>query len=309
MQISVLIPLYNKRNSIQKALQSVLDQKVQPLEIVVVNDGSTDGSELLVEELRHPLIRLIHQPNAGVSAARNKGIEKSKGEWIALLDADDEWKPDYLETIEFLHKMYPIASLLATGYEKQDFFGNRKSIKLNKIQFTGKHGLLNNYFEVASSSQPPVCSINITLKKESIQNIGGFPLGIKSGEDLLTWARLAVSNKIAYSLKPQAVFIQDAAHTYDDKPNRIPEKPDRVGVSLIELYKENPKTKGLKQYLSHWFKMRSSIYLRLDNRKDSFSEALKSIRYNPLNYKVYIYIFLLVFPLSLRNLVFKKFGI
>ena len=107
MKISVVIPLYNKRTSVIRALNSVLSQTIQPEEIIVVNDGSTDGSEQLVNELNHPLVRLINQPNAGVSAARNRGIKEAKGDWIAFLDADDEWMPEYLETIKSLSEKYP----------------------------------------------------------------------------------------------------------------------------------------------------------------------------------------------------------
>ena len=86
--ISVVIPLYNKEKQIRKTLQSVLTQTFQDFEIVVVNDGSTDNSAIEVEKVKDPRIRLIHQQNAGVSAARNKGIEEARYELIAFLDAD-----------------------------------------------------------------------------------------------------------------------------------------------------------------------------------------------------------------------------
>ena len=90
--ISVVIPLYNKEKQIKRTIQSVLTQTFQDFEIVIVNDGSTDNSTIEVEKIKDSRIRLIHQENAGVSAARNKGIEEAKYELIALLDADDEWK-------------------------------------------------------------------------------------------------------------------------------------------------------------------------------------------------------------------------
>ena len=90
--ISVVIPLYNKEKQIKRTLQSVLTQTFQDFEIVIVNDGSTDNSTIEVEKIKDSRIRLIHQENAGVSAARNKGIEEAKYELIAFLDADDEWK-------------------------------------------------------------------------------------------------------------------------------------------------------------------------------------------------------------------------
>ena len=96
--ISVVIPLYNKEKSIASTLRTVLNQTFSDYEIVIVNDGSTDGSVEEIEKVQDDRIRLVHQPNAGVSAARNRGIEEAKGELNAFLDADDEWKPDYLAT-------------------------------------------------------------------------------------------------------------------------------------------------------------------------------------------------------------------
>jgi glycosyltransferase involved in cell wall biosynthesis len=84
MKITVVIPLYNKRDFIERALDSVLKQTVLPDEIIVINDGSTDGSDKIVEQLNHSLIALIHQKNSGVSAARNKGIDLAKNKWIAF---------------------------------------------------------------------------------------------------------------------------------------------------------------------------------------------------------------------------------
>lgn len=297
MNISVVIPLYNKKNSILGTLDSIFKQTFLPKEVIIVNDGSTDGSEKLVEGLNIPLIQLFNRTNAGVSAARNFGIEKAKGEWVAFLDADDEWKPEYLETVKFLFSHYPSCKVLASAYEFEDHKGNRKQITLNKIPFSGSYGELNNYFEVASSSHPPICSSSVTVKKEAIMEIGGFPLGIKSGEDLLTWSRLAINFKIAYSLSVQSIFIQDPAHTNNKLPNRIPELPDKVGSKLIELLNiKHTPIKGLKQFISHWFIMRSAIFLRLDDSKNAQKNILQSLKFNPFCKKTYIFLIISVLP-------------
>ena len=118
--ISVVIPLYNKEKEIARTLRSVLAQTSQPLEIIVVDDGSTDGSAARVEEIGSPLIRLIRQENRGVSAARNRAMQEACGEYAALLDGDDTWEPGYLAEIERLIAAYPNCGAYATSFNVDD---------------------------------------------------------------------------------------------------------------------------------------------------------------------------------------------
>lgn len=295
--ISVVIPLYNKEQSIASTLQTVLKQTYQDFEIVIVNDGSTDHSVEEVAKVPDPRIRLIHQSNAGVSAARNRGIAEARGEFVAFLDADDEWNPDYLKTQYKLTQKYPECSVFACNYEFKDAQGKVTPTIIRILPFKGEDGILSNYFEVASCSHPPLWTSAVMVKKNAIQSIGGFPIGIKSGEDLLTWARLAVNGKIAYAKQAYAVFNVEG-YSISEKPKRIPAEQDIVGQELKALLKAHP-SKGLRLYNALWHKMRSSVYLRLKMRKKSIREALISIKYNPLNYKLYIYIVLNLLPVKI----------
>ncbi|WP_288911641.1 glycosyltransferase family 2 protein [uncultured Bacteroides sp.] len=295
--ISVVIPLFNKEQSIDSTLQTVLKQTFQDFEIVIVDDGSTDHSVEKVKKVIDPRIRLIHQTNAGVSAARNRGIEEAKGEYIAFLDADDEWKPDYLKTQYELTQKYPECNVFACNYEFKDAQGKVTPTIIRKLPFESEKGILSNYFEVASCSHQPLWTSAVMVKKNAIQSIGGFPIGIKSGEDLLTWARLAVNGKIAYAKQAYAVFNVEG-YSISEKPKRIPAEQDIVGQELKALLKAHP-SKGLRLYNALWHKMRSSIYLRLKMRKKSIREAFISIKYNPLNYKLYIYIVLNLLPVKI----------
>lgn len=288
--ISVIIPLYNKEAGIATALRSVLAQTYQDFEIVVVDDGSTDSSVAIVETFNDQRIRLIRQQNAGVSAARNRGIEEAKGEYVAFLDADDEWLPKFLEEIRTLQQEYPECKAQATNYVFNSNETKSPTI-LHKIPFKGKRGVLSNYFEVASCSHPPVCSICVCIERKLLQEIGGFPVGVKSGEDLLTWARIAVRTQWAYSLKAFSVFNIEG-YEINERPKRIPADVDIVGNELKSMHRKNTKIKGLKQYIALWHKMRSSVYMRLGMKKKSIGEALKGLSYHPLNYKLYAYILL-----------------
>ena len=287
--ISVIIPLYNKASQIGKTLKGVLNQTYQDFEIIIVNDGSTDKSVEEVNKIDDPRIRLINQPNAGVSAARNRGIKEAHGEFIAFLDADDDLASQFTLT-----KHFPDCTVFASNYSFRDISGNISAPIINGLLLDAESGELTNYFCVASAGHPPLWTSAVMVRREAIMAIGGFPVGIKSGEDLLTWARLAARYKIAYSLKPLAIFNVEG-YEMKERPKRIPAEEDYVGQKLVKL-KDEFSPRGINGYISHWHKMRSSIYMRLGMRGKSIREAMIGLRYNPLNYKLLAYIIINMLP-------------
>lgn len=300
LMISIVIPLYNKVNTIARALDTVLAQTYQDFEVVVVDDGSTDGGAAIVEQYADPRIRLIRQENAGVSAARNKGIAEARGEYVAFLDADDEWMPEFLAEIVTLQQEFPDCKAQATAYINH-CNGVSTNIILNKIPFTGNHGIMTNYFDVASHSHPPVCSICVCIERALLQKIGGFPMGITSGEDLLTWARVAIQTHWAYSLNACAIYNMGEGYDKKNLPPRRQDVGDPVGKQLMELYSANPNVVGLRSYLSHWHKMRASTAIRYGERWNTLVEVGKSLKFNPLNYKSFLLGGLALLPKKLRE--------
>ena len=305
MLFSIIIPLYNKEQSIVSTLQTVLKQTFQDFEIVIVDDGSTDHSVEEVKKVIDPRIRLIHQSNAGVSAARNRGIDEARGEYIAFLDADDEWKPDYLKTQYELVQKYPECNVFACNYEFKDTQEKVKPTIIRKLPFKGEDGILSNYFEVASCSHPPLWTSAVMVKKSAIQSIDGFPVGIKSGEDLLTWARLACRYFIVFYTIPLATFIFDEQHFNEDQRKRMPEEIDYVGSELAKLYKKHRHIIGLKNYVGLWHKMRARIFMSKHNRKKALYECIYALRYS-ITIKIIIFLLLSLMPYRFINYVFKK---
>lgn len=277
--ISIVIPLYNKEKEIARTLRSALNQTFHDFEIVVINDGSTDNSVTELEKINDPRIRLFHQTNAGVSATRNRGIYEARWNLIAFLDADDEWKPEYLQTQYELFLKYPECSVFACNYEFRNSCGEITPTTIRRLPFSEQDGILTNYFEVASYSHPPICSISIMVKKEAIQSISAFPLGIKSGEDLLTWARLACQYKIAYTRRILAIFYIEG-YGISEQPKRMPQFPDIVGEELHLLSEKHIDLKGIKSYCGLWHKMRASIFLRLKNKTMCRTEIWCSFSYS-----------------------------
>jgi len=198
MRFSVVIPLFNKAPQIKRAIDSVLNQTYQEYEIIVVNDGSTDGGETLVEKYQEPKIRVIYQINSGVSAARNKGIHESKGEFIAFLDADDEWAPEFLITINNLINRFPGGGIYATGYQFNH--GNNILIK-NKISNMKNNeiwaGMITNYFAYTLRDSIITAS-SAVIPKEVFNKVGYFPEDIDYGEDLEMWFDIARAYPIVY---------------------------------------------------------------------------------------------------------------
>lgn len=305
--ISVVIPLYNKEKQIAHTLQSVFNQTFQNFEVVIVDDGSTDGSVAEVEKLSDSRIRLIHQKNAGVAAARNRGIEEAKGDLIAFLDADDEWKPEYLATQYHLSQKYPDCNVFACNYEFRNMEGKVTPTIIRKLPFTGEDGILSNYFEVASCSHPPLWTSSIVVKKQAIQAIGGFPVGIRSGEDLLTWARLAVNGQIAYSKKVEAIYDLGEGYVLTNLPPRRQDKGDPVGKELVRLLSVYPEKMALKRYISHWHKMRASVAIRYGEKIETMKEVLRSLFYYPFNMKVIPFFFLAMLPKMVRLFIIRQY--
>lgn len=297
--ISIVIPLYNKQHSVCSALQSVFRQTFDDYEVIVIDDGSTDASAQMVRDnFSDSRLRIISLQNAGVSAARNRGIAEAKGEYVAFLDADDKWKPDYLATQMVLAEKYPHCTVFAVNYEFQNKKGEISPTIIRKLPFSGADGVLTNYFEVAACSHPPLWTSAVIVHKEAIQSIGGFPVGIKSGEDLLTWARLACRYEIAYCIEPLAVFNVEG-YEIKERPKRIPAQDDIVGKELRKL-KDDYRSPHISDYIAVWHKMRSSVYMRLRMRKESIREAAKGLRFNPLNLKLYAYMLLNLLPSRLQ---------
>ncbi len=303
--ISVVIPLYNKEQQIATALLKVLEQTYQNFEIIIIDDGSTDGSVSEVTKFSDSRIHLISQKNAGVSTARNQGIENAEGEYIAFLDADDEWAPDYLEQQFNLISKYPQCDIFASNYIFKHYNGKYENTIIRGLQFDGENGILSNYFQVASMSHPPLWTSAVVVSKKSIQDIGGFPKGIKSGEDILTWARLSCKYKIAFSKRVSATYNLGEGYDFKNPPPRKQDEGDPVGKELKKLYKNN-KINSLKRYISLWHKMRASVAIRYGYCFETIQEGFNSLRYYPLNYKVIPLMILAFIPTFLRNSIIKR---
>ncbi len=210
LQFSVVIPLYNKEKHIIDAINSVLLQSLPAQEVIVVDDGSTDTGAAKVAALADPRVKLISQQNQGVSAARNNGIAAAQNEYIAFLDADDIWLPFFLEEMYHLILRYPQSGYYASRYQCVD--GDDKytdaKIALDKVQPYSQ--LMDNYFATASKGDLPFMVSSSVVSKKLLNQIGGFPIGEKMGEDQDFFARAAMATQIAYSPNINLLYRRDS---------------------------------------------------------------------------------------------------
>lgn len=197
-KFSIIVPLYNKAPYVRKALESVCAQTYRDWECIVVDDGSTDGSAALIQTYADRMT-ILHQANAGVAAARNKGVAVSKGEYLCFLDADDWWEPAFLEEMNSLIAAYPDAGLYATNYV---YFKPGKT----HVALHMPTGIMNYPKAYLDNGSMPVWTGATCMPRKIFDEMGGFPEEIKLGEDFLLWAKVALHYPIAYSEKPMAYY-------------------------------------------------------------------------------------------------------
>ena len=196
MKFSVVIPLYNKEHYIEATIQSVLNQTCTDFEVLVVDDGSRDNSLALARKFESERVRIIPQENQGVSVARNTGILNAQGEFICFLDADDEWRPDYLATIDELTVKYPESAIFVTAYAVN--MGNGKINYSTRLE--PETGCLPSYWLTLAKGYDFVWTSATTMRRDTLMEAGLFKPGEKIGQDLDMWARVArINPRVAYS--------------------------------------------------------------------------------------------------------------
>ncbi|WP_202079444.1 glycosyltransferase family 2 protein [Caldalkalibacillus salinus] len=198
-KFSVVIPLYNKRNYIKATVLSVLEQTFSDFEVIVVDDESNDGSLDQIKDIKDKRLKITEQKNAGVSVARNTGIDMAVGEYIAFLDADDYWHTYYLDTINQLISKYPESDIFVTAYR---IILGPKKVNFSSAVEEEYDGVLLSYWETLKNKYEFVWTSATTIRKQAIVNAGYFTPNELIGQDLDLFARVAqINKKVAYSTK------------------------------------------------------------------------------------------------------------
>ncbi len=255
MKFSVIIPVFNKADTILSAIESVYAQTVTDYEIVIVDDGSSDDLNAVLNTVQSASLRILHQENRGVSAARNTGIDNATGDYVCFLDADDLWKPNHLEVLHHLIAAYPNSEVFVTSHCVQTDNG----AMIHSADFLTSFaqdfetddflGLLN------STSYGVVHTNSVCVKRDMLQkNHIRFQEGIKIGEDTDVWYRLGLKNTVAVSKQETTQYRREFStatrqsfHVHDWifvsrsqeilSDSDIPDYRKQSFIALIDRYK------------------------------------------------------------------------
>jgi glycosyltransferase involved in cell wall biosynthesis len=193
---SIVVPVYNKRALLRATVESALQQSFAGFELILIDDGSTDGSLEAVADLTDPRIRILRQENGGASAARNAGMAAARHQWIAFLDADDLWLPDHLAELDRIRSRFPEAGLIGTA-----FFRGTVTVPRSE---EGDIRLIS-YFEEVGRGRVPFWTSSAAVRADAARAVGGFnddPIG----QDSEYWARVAFDHPVAASTRATAIY-------------------------------------------------------------------------------------------------------
>lgn len=207
--VSVVIPSYNRANYIGATIESVLGQTYRNIEIIVIDDGSTDNTEDVVSKYL-PKVKYIKQKNSERGASRNHGLRLAKGEFISFLDSDDLWLPNKIETdLEFFSNNSSIGVIYTDAVQIDAQSYEIKLLKAERVKGKITERLLANNFVLMATH---------LIRTQLIRNIGGFleERELSGSEDWEMWVRLSTITEFAYLPKVTAKIRTHSANTMSD---------------------------------------------------------------------------------------------
>jgi len=271
----IIIPLYNKEKYIEQTLKSVSTQNFENFEIIVVNDGSTDNSISIVEGFDDNRIKLIHQKNQGVSEARNTGIKEAKGDYIALLDADDIWFENHLQNFIVSINEFPQEKIFCNNYKFQFSADSFKKTQFSYFPSSERIVLIDNFFK-SNLLDSIATSSTICIERKLFEQ-RDFDKSLKTGEDTDYWIYLALRNNFVLNKEISAIYRKEIKGSLS-KRNTVDSH-----LLLMEKY-----SKEENQFLKRFLDLnRFSVVINaklLGNTKEALLIE-RQIEKNNLNYK------------------------
>lgn len=272
--ISVIIPTFNRLALLKETVESVRGQTFRDFEIVVVNDGSSDGTEGWLAE--NDDIRAINRPNGGIASARNAGVASSRGKWFAFLDHDDLWRPAKLETqARFIHEN-PDVGLVAVAH-----------VRLGAIKGEGKSGrwIKGDLFKEVFS-QSLIHTSTVMIRRDVFMEVGGFPTRYRFADEFHVWLKIAHEYPIALFDEP---LVEIRLYDANTSHNRIGVRTDTYQI-LMENYDplRVPRKVFLRTMADHDISF-GRAYLGIGRVPEALSWFRRSIGRAPFRLRGYRY--------------------
>jgi glycosyltransferase involved in cell wall biosynthesis len=288
--ISIIVPTYNRAHVLLRAIRSVLSQTFTDFELIIVDDGSTDETSLMVERFASPRVRYLrHNKNSGASSARNTGIEASRGHYIAFLDSDDEWGPSKLqEQVAIFSRVNAEVGVIYSGF----FYDSKPSGK--KKQFC--LNLRGNIHETILIHNPGLNNSSALLKKECFQRCGLFDESLPASEDWDLFIRISERYHFFPVLKPLVTIHRDGYRISTDYERRV------VAHNKILQKYFNELQRAPKALANHYYLIGTYLlYCNKYNEARTFFQ--RSIAANPYKMKSYLTFLLSFCPQKLVDTV------
>ena len=248
MNISVVIPTYNRVELLKRSIDSVINQTIKPFEIIIVDDGSNDGTEAMIKK-NYDSLKLIKQKNKGASAARNSGIKASSGEWICFLDSDDEWKNDKLEKQ---------ITAVANNSDYKFFHSNEIWIKNGKrINQKKKHKKYGGDIFKKCLDMCRISPSSVLIDKNIFEEIGFFNENLVVCEDYELWLRICDKYKVFFIDEP--LIIKYGGH--QDQLSYSIDSIECHRIKALEYLLSTSLSKKNRDYTIQMLISKISIYL------------------------------------------------
>ena len=252
MKFSVILPLYNKASYVDKAIKSVLAQTCADFELIIMDDGSTDGSyEVALRAFDgYDKCSIYRQQNAGVSIARNQAVVMSHGEYLCFLDADDWWEPSFLESMSILISDFPDAGIYGTGYRIVNDSRRKTRVASIGVEHGFEKGYINYCQTYSNGMYMPLWTGAVCVSRSVFEEMGGFKSHLKLGEDFDLWIRIALKYKVAFLNVPLSNYNQDSSPEWR-AVGRLQEPRFHMLWNMDYLAEEEKSNPDLKQLMDN----------------------------------------------------------
>jgi len=273
LNVSVVIPCFNRKKTLSRSIDSVVNQTYKPSEIIIVDDGSTDGTRDFILN-SYPNIKYFFQPKKGVSSARNKGIRESSSDWVAFLDSDDEWLPQKLEK-----------QINQLGKHSEIFISHtneiwiRNGVRVNQMKKHQKYGgyIFDKCLDICRISPS-----SVLIHKRVLKDVGVFDETLQVCEDYDLWLR--ITSKYSVLFERELLIVKYGGHK--DQLSKVKEGIEQFRIqSLEKILALNHLTEDQFIMSKNMLVRKLSIYAKGLEKRNKFDE-LALVKKKILNWTI-----------------------